>query len=225
MFIEFVFRLFSCRYFYSLYTHDTLVPFEVISSGCNVIVVPFQKFLEGPMEVLLCERVSDLRHSLFYLLNCLIRTASEPREIPKVAGSKVWTIGRVTNSLDVHLGQIVCDKDGVVDWCIVLVEMPLTRFEEWWSLPTESLPEPPENLNIETLTLTLWPINSAVLISLLLPLIIPHRLPAFLASLMPTTQKLMLDSCKMIQMQSEAFHTFLWLFSKFKTESYCISFL
>ena len=30
-----------------------------------------------------------------------------------------------------HLGQIVCEKDGVVDWCIVLVEMPLTRFEEY----------------------------------------------------------------------------------------------
>ncbi len=47
------------------------------------------------------------------------------------------------NSLDAHLGQIVCDKDEVVDWCIVLVEMPLTRFEECWPLPTESLPELP----------------------------------------------------------------------------------
>ena len=36
------------------------------------------------------------------------------------------------------------------------------------------------------------------------PLIIPYRLPA--------TQKLMLDSCKMLQKQSEAFHTFLWHF-------------
>ena len=32
-----------------------------------------------------------------------------------------------------------------------------------------------------------------------------------------STQKLMLDSCKMLQKQSEAFHTFLWHFSKFKT--------
>ena len=23
----------------------------------------------------------------------------------------------MNNCLDVHLGQIVCDKDGVVDWC------------------------------------------------------------------------------------------------------------
>ena len=82
------------------------------------------------MEVLLCERVNDLRHSLFHLLSRLIMTASELREYPKVTGSKVWTIGRLRNCLGVHLGQIVCDKDGVVDWYIILVEMPLTRFEE-----------------------------------------------------------------------------------------------
>ena len=52
-----------------------LVPFEVIS-GCNALV-SFQQLLEGPMEVLLCERVNDLRHSFFHLLNCLITTASK----------------------------------------------------------------------------------------------------------------------------------------------------
>ena len=98
---------------------ETLVPFEVISSGCNAIVVPFQQLLEVPIEILLCERVNDLRHSLFHLLKYHIKTASELREQPKVIGSKVWTIGRVRNCLDAHLGQIVCDKDGVVDWCIV----------------------------------------------------------------------------------------------------------
>ena len=52
-----------------------------------------------------------------------------------------------------------------------MVKMPLTWFEEFWPLPTESLPELPKNLNIVTLTLTLtlWPISSGVLISLLLP--------------------------------------------------------
>ena len=40
-------------------------------------------------------------------------------------------------------------------------------------------------------------------------LIIPHTLRAFLESLM-------LDSCTMLQKQSEVFHTFLWHFSKFK---------
>ena len=121
------------------------------------------------MEVLLCERINDLRHSLFHLLSCLITTASEFRELPKVAGSKLWTIGTVKNCLDTYLCQIVCDKDVVVDWCIVLVEMPLTRFEEYWPLPTESLLEPPWNLNMVTLTLTLWPIKSGVLTSLLHP--------------------------------------------------------
>ena len=82
------------------------------------------------MVVLLCERVNDLRHSLFHLFNCLITTTFELRELAKVTGSKVWTIGRVRNCVDAHHGQIVCDKDGVVDWCIVLVVMPLSRFGE-----------------------------------------------------------------------------------------------
>ena len=51
-------------------------PFEVISSGCNALVVPFQQLLEGPMEVLLCERVNDPRHSLFHLLNVLLWTTT-----------------------------------------------------------------------------------------------------------------------------------------------------
>ena len=82
--------------------------------------------MKGLTEVLLCERVNDFCHSLFHLLNCLITTASELREQAKFTGSKVWTIVKLRNCLDAHLGQIVCDKDGVVDWCIVLVEMPLT---------------------------------------------------------------------------------------------------
>ena len=57
--------------------------------------------------------------------------------------------------------------------------MPLTQFEECWPFPTDSLPELPYNLNIVTLTLTLWPINSGVLTSLLLP----HLSPSFTDSL------------------------------------------
>ena len=74
---------------------------------------------------------------------CLIRTASELREKPKVTGSKVCTIGRVRNCFGAYLGRIVCDKDGVVEWRIVRVEMILTRFEECWPLPTEALAELP----------------------------------------------------------------------------------
>ena len=47
------------------------------------------------------------------------------------------------------------------------------------------------------------------------PLIIPHRLPAFLESLM-----LLKNWCNVVEKQSEVFHTFLLHFSKFKTEFY-----
>ena len=30
-------------------THETLVPFKVISSSCNALVVPFEQLLQGPM--------------------------------------------------------------------------------------------------------------------------------------------------------------------------------
>ena len=75
----------SCKTFFRLgtfidsTTHETHVPFEVISSGCNVLVLPFIQLLDSPIEVL-CERVNDLRHILFHLLNCLITIASELRE-------------------------------------------------------------------------------------------------------------------------------------------------
>ena len=78
--IKYVSRLFSYGHLYWYYTHETLVPFEAISPGCNALVVPYQQLLEGPIEVILCERVNDLRHSLFHRLNCLIMTASEIRE-------------------------------------------------------------------------------------------------------------------------------------------------
>ena len=67
------------------------------------------------MEVLFCERVHGLRPSLFLFLNFLIARDSELREEAKVTGSKVWIMGRVTNCLDAHLGQIVCGKDVVED--------------------------------------------------------------------------------------------------------------
>ena len=125
---------------------------------------------------------------------------------------KVWTIGRLRNCLDAHLAQIVCDKDRVMDWCIVLLEMPLSRFEECWPLPTESLPERPLNLNIVTLTLTLWPINSGVLTSFLLPHLsssLTDSLPSLnLLCHSKTYARFMQDGRK----QSEAFHTFLWHF-------------
>ena len=116
--------------------------------------------------------------------------------------------------LDAHLGQIVCDKDGVVDWCIVLVEMPLTRFEECWPLsdgisswtplkPQHSNPIP----NPNSLANQHWCID-------FLTPPTPHhpsQTPCF-PWISYATQKLMLDSCKTVEKQSGAFHTFPWHF-------------
>ena len=70
----------------------------------------------------------------------------------------------------------------------------------------------------------IWRINCGVLTSLLLP-----HLSSSLTDSLPSLNLLCntktdADSCKMVEKQSEVFHTFLWLFSKFKTEFYCISF-
>ena len=73
----------------------------------------------------------------------------------------------------------------VVDWCIVLEEMPLTRFGTVLASSTESLPETPlkpQNPNRNPLAYQLWCID---FLSPPTPLILPHRLPAFLESLMP----------------------------------------
>ena len=74
-----------------------------------------------------------------------------------------------------------------MDWCIVLVEMPLTRFEECWPLPTESLVETTlkpqhSNPNPNSLANQLWCID---FLTTPTSLIIPHRLPALIESLMP----------------------------------------
>ena len=177
------------------------------------------------MEVLLCQRVSDLCHSLFHLPNCLIMIACELWEKPKVTGGKVWTIGRVTNCLDTHLGQIVCDKNGVVDWCIVLVEMPLSRFEECWPLPygiSSWTPLKPQhsNPNPNPLANQLWCID---FFTPRTPLILPHRLPAFLESLMPLKNWYWIHASWSKSSLKHSIH-FCDIFSKFKTEFYCISF-
>ena len=105
----------------------------------------------------------------------------------KVTGSNVWTIGRLRICLDAHLGQIVSDKDGVVDWCIVLLEMPLTRFEKCWPLPNgisfwTPLKPQHSNPNPNHLANQLWSVDFFTPPT---PLIIPHKLPAFLESRMP----------------------------------------
>ena len=188
-------------------------PFEVNSSGCNGLVVPFQQLLEGPMEVLLCERLNDLSHSLFHLLKCLITTVSELRELPKVTGSKFWTRGRLRNCLDAHLGQIVCDKDGNSTDPIWRVLASSLGISSWTPLK-------PQHNNPNRLANQLWCID---FLTPPTPLIIPHRLPAFLESLM--THK---NWCSIYArcFKGSVKHSirFCGIFSKIKTEFYCISF-
>ena len=42
---------------------------------------------------------------------------------------KLCTYAKLMPNVELF-GQIVCDKDGVVDWCIVLEEISLTWIEE-----------------------------------------------------------------------------------------------
>ena len=159
------------------------------------------------MEVLLCERVNDLRHSLFHLLNCLITTASELMEITKShrnqclnyrEGEELSWCSSWSNSLWqgwscwlVHcpggnaidpIGRELASSDGISSWT------PLT--------PQYSNP---------TLTLYYWlPYSSQTSHH-------PLQTPC-LPWISYATQKLMLNSWKMVEKQCEAFHTFLWHF-------------
>ena len=118
--------------------------------------------------------------------------------------------------LDAHLSQIVCDKDGVVNWCIVLLEMPRTRFEE------SRTPLKPQhsNHNPNPLANQLWCID---FLTPSTPLIIPHRLRAFPVSLYHsnTDARFMQDGRKAVRSNPYVSVAF---FSKFKIEFYCISF-
>ena len=157
------------------------------------------------MEVLLC----DLRHSLFHLLNSLITTASELRELPKVTRSNIWTM---------ELSWFPSWLNSLwQEWSCGLVHYPSRNTTEpiWKMLASSDgisswTPLKPQhsNPNPNRLENQLWSID------FLTPptsLIIPHRLPC-LPWISYDTQKLMLDSCKLLQKQSEAYHTFLWHF-------------
>ena len=173
------------------------------------------------MEVLLCKRVNDLRYSLFHLLNCLITTAWKTkshreqdldyREGKELSWCPTWSNslwqgwscwlvhcagGNATNSI----WRVMSSSDGISSWT------PLK--------PQHSNPNPNPLAN------QLWCID---FLTPPTPLIIPHRLPAFLESLMP------LKNWRSIHARwskSSLKHStrFCGILSKFKTESYCISF-
>ena len=197
----------------------------MISSGCNALVVPFEQLFEGPMEVLLCERVNNLRHSLFHLLNCLITTASEPKKITKShreqcldyrEGEELSWCPSWLNSLwqGWSCGLVHCPGGNAIDsiWR-VLASSGGTSF--WTPLkPQHSNPNPNPSAN------QLWCSD------FLTPptyLIIPHRLPAFLESLMPLKNWCSIHArCSKSSVKYSI--RFRGMFSKFKTEFYGILF-
>ena len=106
------------------------------------------------------------------------------------------------NCLDAHLAQIVCDKDAVVGWCIVLVEM---HTEQIWRVLASSdgissgTPLKPQhsnpNHNPNPLVNQLW---CSDFLTPPTPLIIPHRLAASLNLLFhsETDARFMQDALK-----------------------------
>ena len=205
-------------------THKTLVPFEVIFSGCNALVVPFQQLLEGLTEVLLWERVNDFRHRLssFQLShNDSLRAwgitkshrehGLDYREGKKLSWCPAWS-----NSLwqGLSCGLVYCPGGNATDliWRMLASSDEISSWTPLKQQDSNPNPNPLANQlsGIDFLTPPA-------------PVIIPHRLPAFFESLMPpkTDTWFMQDGPKAvwsIPYVSVAF------FSKFQTGCYCISF-
>ena len=178
------------------------------------------------MKVLLCERVNDLRYSLFHLLNCLITTASELRRLPKVTGSKVWMDYREAEELSWRPSWSNSLWQG---WSYGLVHCPGGNATEpiWRVLASSDgisswTPLKPQhsNPNPNRLANQVWCID---FLTPPTPLIIPHRLRAFLESLMPHKNWCSIHArCSKSSLKHSI--RYCGTFSKFKTEFYCISF-
>ena len=120
------------------------------------------------MEVLLCEHVNDLRHSLFHILNCLITTPSEGEELsscPSCSNSlwQGWSCGKV---------RCPCGNATDPIWRVLASSLGIS----YWT------PLKPQHSNPNPLANQLWCID---ILTPPTPLIIPHRFPALLESLMP----------------------------------------
>ena len=183
-------------------TYMKIVAFKVISSGCNALV-PFQQLLEGPMDVLLCERVNDLRHSLLSQL---------------YHNDSLWAWGITKSHREQGLDYTEGDK---LSWCpswsnslwqgwscgLVYCPGGNATVPFWRVLAALWTPLKPQHSNPNPLANQLWCID------FLTPPTYHHpSLTPCLPWISYATQKLMLDSCKMVEKQSEAFHTFLWHF-------------
>ena len=136
--------------------------------------MPFQQFPECPIEVLLCEHVNDLRHSL----NCLITSASkffkghreqdlDYREAEELSWYPSWS-----NSLwqGWSCGLVRCPGGNATDpiWRVLASSDEISSWTP--SKPQHSNPNP-----------NLWPTNSGVLTFLFLP-----HLSSFLTESLPS---------------------------------------
>ena len=128
------------------------------------------------MEVLLCEHVNDLHYSLFHLLSCLITTAKgitkshREQGLDYSEGEKLSWCPSWSNSLWQRwsCGLVHCSGGNATDLI-------------WRVLASSWTPLKPQHSNPNPLANQLWCID---FLTPPIPLIIPHRLPAFLESLM-----------------------------------------
>ena len=116
-----------------------LVPFRVISSGCNALVVLFQQLLEGHMEVLLCGRVNDICHSLLVnscvlasillphlpsslidslpSLNLLCHSKTDARFMQDGTKAALWSIPYVSVAFFLSLKHFIAYRSSKVSSC------------------------------------------------------------------------------------------------------------
>ena len=175
------------------------------------------------MEVLLCKRINDVRHSLFHFLNCLITTASELRELAKVTGSK----GLYYREAE-ELSWCPCWSNNLWrGWSCGLLHCPGGNATDpiWRVLATSNgisswTPLKPQHSNPNPLANQLWCIDCLTSPT---PQIILQTLPAFLESLMSLKNRCSIHT-RWSKNTEKHFKRFCGIFSKFKTEFYCISF-
>ena len=177
------------------------------------------------MEVILCERVNDLRHSLFHLFNCFITTASELKEKTK---------SHRDQGLDYRDGEELCwcpswSNSLWQGWSCGLVHCPGgNATDPIWSVLASSegiscwTPLKPQhsNPNPNPLANQLWCFD---FLTPPTPLIIPHGRTAFLECLMSLKNWCSIHArCSKSSLKNSI--RLCGRFSKFKTEFYCISF-
>ena len=182
--------------------------------------------LYRPMEVLFCERVNDFHHSLFHLLNCLITTASELKKISKShreqdldyrEGDELSWCPSWSNSLwqGWSCGLVHCPAGNATDpiWRVLTSSLGISSWTALKSLHS--------NPNPNTLANQIWCTDFPTPPT---PLIIPHRLPAFLESLTPLKNWCSIHAIWSKGTLKHSLHFCGIIFSKFKTEFYCLSF-